>query len=221
MRSVRRRQLEFSATEVLVNGYNFTEAVRHTLQAAREEAIALGHEYVGTEHILLGLLQTKHDIPAVVFRAQAIDPSSIRHGLLALLKPGISGRRIGPDLPYTSRAKKVLEEALTEARELGHSYVGAEHLLLGLYRERKGLAAQSLLAQGLTEAIARQEIVRILGAESSPDGRAPLSSEQPPKAAIPSSFLIVIEDTDGQQGVRPFTQVQDAIDYLNQWRGRS
>jgi ATP-dependent Clp protease ATP-binding subunit ClpC len=204
-----------------VNGYNFTEAVRHVLQAAREEAIALAHEYVGTEHILLGLLQTEHDIPAAVFRAQAIDPRSIRHGLLDILKPGTPGRHIGPDLPYTSRAKKVLEEAMAEARELGHSYVGTEHLLLGLFRERKGLAAQSLLGQGLTEAIARREIVRILGAEPSPEGRAPLSSEQPPKASIPSSFLIVIEDPNGQQGVRRFTQVQDAIDYLNQWRGRS
>lgn len=145
-----------------MNGYNFTNAVRSVLQAARDEAISLDHEFIGTEHILLGLLRTEVGVPAAVLGALGVSVDDVRKATLDGLPRGKPGKAIGPDLPYTSRSKKVLEEAMSEARDLRDFSVGTEHLLLGLFRERKGVAAQALLGCGLTEEAVRTEIVRIL-----------------------------------------------------------
>src|SRR5919205_1004328 len=133
-----------------MNGYNFTDRVRKVLQMAREEAARLHHEYVGTEHILLGLI-----------------------------REGEGAAAAGPDLPYTSRAKKVLELAMTEARELNHSYVGTEHLLLGLLREEKGIAAQVLTDAGVNLEQSRAETLRLLGSEM-PQGQQPQGQQGTP-----------------------------------------
>ena len=131
--------------------------------AAREEAIALNHEYVGTEHILLGLLGTDDGVSIATLDALGVPLKDLRESTLELLTPG---KRVGPDLPYTSRAKKVLEEALTEVRDRRHTYIGTEHILLGLLREGKGMAAQALVGHGVTLDVARAEILRILEAEA-------------------------------------------------------
>jgi hypothetical protein len=149
-----------------MNGYNFTERVRKSLAFAREEAGIMRHEYVGTEHLLLGLLHEGGGVAMAVLGNLKIEPGRIRHAIEEVCQRGKAPTATGPDLPYTSRAKKVLELAMTEARSLGHSYVGTEHLLLGLLREEKGIAAQVLVSLGVTLERARVEVKATLeGAE--------------------------------------------------------
>ncbi len=147
-----------------MNGYNFTERVRKALAMAREEAARLRHEYVGTEHILLGLLREGEGVASTVLENLSIDADALAAAVEAVVKKPSGAGRTGPDLPYTSRAKKTLELAMSEARELNHNYVGTEHLLLGLIREEKGVAAQVLADAGATLDTVRAETVRVLGA---------------------------------------------------------
>jgi hypothetical protein len=148
-----------------VNGYNFSERVRKVLAMAREEAARLHHEYVGTEHILLGLIREGEGVAAAVLQNLSVDLDEIQQKIEETVKMGNAAPTTGPDLPYTSRAKKVLELAMSEARELNHSYVGTEHLLLGLIREEKGIAAQVLADAGVNLEAARAETLRLLGTE--------------------------------------------------------
>jgi ATP-dependent Clp protease ATP-binding subunit ClpA len=148
-----------------VNGYNFTERVRKVLAMSREEAVRLRHEYVGTEHILLGVIREGEGVAATVLQNLSVELDDVQHRIEETVKRGTAGQTTGPDLPYTSRAKKVLELSMSEARELNHSYVGTEHLLLGLIREEKGIAAQALNDFGVTLDAARAETLRILGTE--------------------------------------------------------
>ncbi len=147
-------------------GYNFTERVRKVLQMAREEAARLHHEYVGTEHILLGLIREGEGVAAAVLQNLSVDLEEIQQKIEETVKKGKAALATAPDLPYTSKAKKVLELAMSEARELNHSYVGTEHLLLGLLREEKGIAAQVLTDAGVNLEQARTETLRLLGTES-------------------------------------------------------
>ena len=164
-----------------MNGYNFTDRVRKVLQMAREEAARLHHEYVGTEHILLGLIREGEGVAAAVLTNLNVDLEEVQQKIEETVKKGKASSAPGPDLPYTSRAKKVLELAMTEARELNHSYVGTEHLLLGLLREEKGIAAQVLTDAGVTLEQSRAETLRLLGSEMPPQ-----SSGTPPSTP-PSS----------------------------------
>ncbi|HET9150422.1 MAG TPA: ATP-dependent Clp protease ATP-binding subunit [Gemmatimonadales bacterium] len=148
-----------------MNGYNFTDRVRKVLQMAREEAARLHHEYVGTEHILLGLIREGEGVAAAVLQNLNVDLDDIQQKIEETVKKGKAAAAAGPDLPYTSRAKKVLELAMTEARELNHSYVGTEHLLLGLLREEKGIAAQVLTDAGVSLEASRAETLRLLGSD--------------------------------------------------------
>ena len=172
-----------------MNGYNFTDRVRKVLQMAREEAARLHHEYVGTEHILLGLIREGEGVAAAVLTNLGVDLEDIQQKIEETVKKGKAAAATGPELPYTSRAKKVLELAMMEARELNHSYVGTEHLLLGLLREEKGIAAQVLTDAGVTLEQARAETLRLLGSDMSggqpPSGGAgatPGPQVVPPKA---------------------------------------
>ena len=131
-----------------MNGYNFTERVRKVLARAREEATALHHEYVGSEHMLLSLL-SDDGVASVVLRNLDVDPSEAEHGVRQAIQPGRTEAPLSRhDVPYTSASKRILEFAMTEARELNHSYVGTEHLLLGLMRDQKNIAAQVLSSLG-------------------------------------------------------------------------
>ena len=158
-----------------MNGYNFTDRVRKVLQMAREEAARLHHEYVGTEHILLGLIREGEGVAAAVLTNLNVDLDDIQQKIEETVKKGKSPAPEGPDLPYTSRAKKVLELAMSEARELNHSYVGTEHLLLGLLREEKGIAAQVLGDAGVNLEQSRAETLRLLGSDmpAGTKGQAP------------------------------------------------
>src|SRR5687767_15362072 len=155
-----------------MNGYNFTERVRNALAMAREEAVRLHLEYVGTELILLGLIREGEGVAATVLQNLNVERDEIQQKIEETVKKGKAAQATGPDLPYTSRAKKVLELAMSEARELGHSYVGTEHLLLGLLREEKGIAAQVLTDAGVNLEAARAETLRILGTDMPQTGGA-------------------------------------------------
>src|SRR3954452_9330504 len=161
-----------------MNGYNFTDRVRKVLQMAREEAARLHHEYVGTEHILLGLIREGEGVAAAVLTNLNVDLEDIQQKIEETVKKGKAAAAAGPDLPYTSRAKMELELAMTEARELNHSYVGTEHLLLGLLREEKGIAAQVLTDAGVNLEQSRAETLRLLGSDM-PQASAGGSRSQP------------------------------------------
>jgi carboxymethylenebutenolidase len=152
-----------------MNGYNFTERVRKALAMAREEAARLRHEYTGTEHILLGLIREGEGVASVVLERLGVDAAKLQARLEEVVQQGRSSAHSGPDLPYTSRAKKVLELAMSEALELHHSYVGTEHILLGLLREDKGIAAQVLQEAGLTLDRTRAEVLTVVGSEGDSD----------------------------------------------------
>jgi ATP-dependent Clp protease ATP-binding subunit ClpC len=147
--------------------YNFTDRVRKVLAMAREEAIRLQHDYVGTEHILLGLIREGEGVAAAVLSNLSVDLEQVQEKVEESVRRGKATIALG-ELPYTSRAKKVLEFAMAEARELNHSYVGTEHLLLGLLREEKGIAAEVLGQLGVTLEDARRETLKLLGSEPSP-----------------------------------------------------
>ncbi len=167
-----------------MNGYNFTDRVRKVLQMAREEAARLHHEYVGTEHILLGLIREGEGVAAAVLTNLNVDLDEIQQKIEETVKKGKAAAAAGPDLPYTSRAKKVLELAMAEARDLNHSYVGTEHLLLGLLREEKGIAAQVLTDAGVNLEQAKAETLRLLGSEmpAAPAGGPPAGQPASPKS---------------------------------------
>jgi ATP-dependent Clp protease ATP-binding subunit ClpC len=169
----------------MMNGYNFTERVRKVLAMAREEAARLHHEYVGTEHILLGLIREGEGVAAAVLQNLSVDLDDIQQKIEETVKKGKAAQTTGPDLPYTSRAKKVLELAMSEARELNHSYVGTEHLLLGLLREEKGIAAQVLTDVGVNLDAARTETLRLLGTEMPQGGATAQQGSGGAQASVP------------------------------------
>ena len=144
-----------------MSGYDFTERVRKVLAMAREESARLHHEYVGTEHMLLGLIREGESVAVEVLRRLSVDLNAVTQRIEDNIKAGRASHT-GPELPYTSRAKKVLELATSVARELDHPYIGTEHLLLGLIREEKSIAAQVLYSFGVTEEAARRETVALL-----------------------------------------------------------
>ncbi len=163
--------------------YNFTDRVRKVLAMAREEAIRLQHDYVGTEHILLGLIREGEGVAAAVLMNLNVDLEQIHERIEESVRKGKATIALG-ELPYTSRAKKVLEYAMAEARELNHSYVGTEHLLLGLLREEKGIAAQVLNSLGVSLEEARAETLKLLGSDvnpSQPSGTGGSSAAPTPK----------------------------------------
>jgi len=158
-------------------GYSFTERVRRVLAFAREESVRLHHEYTGTEHILLGLIREGGGVAMHVLERLSVDPDRLRQALEATIKHGSPSTITGPELPYTNRAKKVLELAMSESRELSHPYVGTEHLLLGLLREEKGIAAQVLTGAGVTLDKARAEVLAVVGSPADAENnRASLMS---------------------------------------------
>src|SRR5687767_14412269 len=129
--------------------YNFTDRVRKVLMMAYEEAIRMQHDYVGTEHILLGLVREGEGVAAAVLQRADVDAAAVFKRIEEVVRKGKATIALG-ELPYTSRSKKVLEYAMGAAKHFGHKYVGTEHLLIGLLKEEKGIAAQVLNSLGLT-----------------------------------------------------------------------
>jgi len=141
---------------------SFTDAARKVMKSANHEAQRLNHEYIGTEHILLGLIKEGSGVAAKVLSNREIDLQKIRLETEKLVLHGPDMVTMGP-LPQTPRAKKVIDFALEEARNLNHNYVDTEHLLLGLLREQEGVACKVLTKLGLKLEDARAEILELLG----------------------------------------------------------
>ncbi len=141
----------------------FTDRARKVMALANQEAQRLRHEYIGTEHILLGLVKEGSGVGANVLKNFDIDLEKVRAEVDKLVRQGPADPTVGK-LPQTPRAKKVIEYAIMEARGLNHHYVGTEHLLLGLLREQDGVAAQVLMNVGLKLDGVREEVLNLLGA---------------------------------------------------------
>ncbi|HZN41640.1 MAG TPA: ATP-dependent Clp protease ATP-binding subunit [Planctomycetota bacterium] len=141
----------------------FTDRAKKVMSFARQEAMKFNHEYIGTEHILLGLVQEGSGVAANVLKNMTVDLEKIRHEVEKIVKTGPSMVTMG-QLPFTPRAKKVLELSLEEASQLSHNYIGTEHLLLGLIRENEGIAAQVLMNLGVKLDEVREEVLEFLGA---------------------------------------------------------
>jgi ATP-dependent Clp protease ATP-binding subunit ClpC len=152
----------------------FTDRARRVVVLAQEEARLLNHNYIGTEHILLGLLNEGEGIAAQALESLEIDLASVREEVVKIIGQGQQSP--SGHIPFTPRAKKVLELSLREALQLGHNYIGTEHILLGLIREGEGVAAQVLQQLGAELQKVRQTVIQLL---SGPGG----SEEQQPKAS--------------------------------------
>ncbi len=140
----------------------FTDRARKVMQLANQEAQRFNHEYIGTEHILLGLVKEGSGVAANVLRNLDVDLRKIRLEVEKLVQSGPEMVTIGK-LPQTPRAKKVIEYSMEEARNLNHNYVGTEHILLGLLREQEGVAAQVLMNLGMKLEDVREEVLNLLG----------------------------------------------------------
>ena len=140
----------------------FTDRARKVMELGNQEAQRFNHEYLGTEHVLLGLVKEGSGVASNVLKNLGIDLHNVRLELEKIVQSDETVVPMTP-LPMTPRAKKVIEYALEEARSLKHLYVGTEHLLLGLVREDAGVAAQILMNLGLRLQVVRQEVLNILG----------------------------------------------------------
>ncbi len=140
----------------------FTDRARKVLQLANQEAQRFNHEYIGTEHVLLGLIKEGSGVAANVLKNLDVDLRKIRLEVEKLVQSGPDMVTMGK-LPQTPRAKKVIEYSMEEARHLNHNYVGTEHILLGLLREQEGVAAQVLMNLGLKLEDVREEVLNLLG----------------------------------------------------------
>ncbi|KZZ85469.1 ATP-dependent protease ATP-binding subunit ClpC [Bacillus sp. SJS] len=145
----------------------FTERAQKVLALAQEEAVRLGHNNIGTEHILLGLVREGEGIAAKALNALGLGSEKIQKEVESLIG---RGQDISQTIHYTPRAKKVIELSMDEARKLGHSYVGTEHILLGLIREGEGVAARVLNNLGVSLNKARQQVLQLLGSNESSSG---------------------------------------------------
>ncbi len=143
----------------------FTDRAKKVMNLARQEAQRFNHEYLGTEHILLGLVQEGSGVAANVLKQMQIDLDKIRVEVEKIVKTGPSMVTMG-QLPFTPKAKKVLELSLEEASNLGHNYIGTEHILLGLIKENEGIAAQVLMNLGVKLEDVREEVLDFLGADA-------------------------------------------------------
>lgn len=139
----------------------FTDRARITMQLANQEAQRFNHAYIGTEHILLGLIKQGGGLSAAVLANRDVSLGRVRLEIEKLLRSGPEMLTMGK-LPQTPRAKKVIEYSMEEARNLNHNYVGTEHILLGLLREQEGVAAQVLMNLGLKLEDVREDILRLL-----------------------------------------------------------
>jgi ATP-dependent Clp protease ATP-binding subunit ClpC len=146
----------------------FTDRARRVVVLAQEEARLLNHSYIGTEHILLGLIHEGEGVAAKALESLSISLEAVRNQVEEIIGQG--GSSPSGHIPFTPRAKKVLELSLREALQLGHNYIGTEHILLGLIREGEGVAAQVLVKLGADLSRVRQQVIQLLSGYQGPAG---------------------------------------------------
>ncbi len=164
----------------------FSSRAKKVMALAGQEAQRFNHEYIGSEHILLGLVKEGTGVGANVLKNCDVDLRRVRLEVEHLVRPGPERVTMGK-LPETPRAKKVIEYAIEEARKFNHQYCGTEHLLLGILREHDGVAAQVLMNMGLNIEETRAEVLRVLGASEIPN-----KAETPPTERAPNKIASAI-----------------------------
>ncbi|RLK08830.1 ATP-dependent Clp protease ATP-binding subunit ClpC [Micromonospora sp. M71_S20] len=164
----------------------FTDRARRVVVLAQEEARMLNHNYIGTEHILLGLIHEGEGVAAKALESLGISLEGVRQQVEEIIGQGQQAP--SGHIPFTPRAKKVLELSLREALQLGHNYIGTEHILLGLIREGEGVAAQVLVKLGADLNRVRQQVIQLL---SGYQGKEPAAAGATPGEAAPSTSLVL------------------------------
>jgi ATP-dependent Clp protease ATP-binding subunit ClpC len=154
----------------------FTDRARRVVVLAQEEARLLNHNYIGTEHILLGLIHEGEGVAAKALESLGISLEAVRSQVEEIIGQG--GSSPSGHIPFTPRAKKVLELSLREALQLGHNYIGTEHILLGLIREGEGVAAQVLVKLGADLSRVRQQVIQLLSGYPGTQGQQPSGGEK-------------------------------------------
>ena len=175
----------------------FTDRARRVVVLAQEEARMLGHNYIGTEHILLGLIHEGEGVAAKALESLGVSQEAVRRQVEEIIGQG--ERVPSGHIPFTPRAKKVLELALREALQLGHNYIGTEHILLGLIREGEGVAAQVLVKLGADLNRVRQQVIQLL--HGGP-GKEPAAAVAPSEAALSTSLVLDQFGRNLTQGAR-------------------
>jgi ATP-dependent Clp protease ATP-binding subunit ClpC len=160
----------------------FTDRARRVVVLAQEEARALNHNYIGTEHILLGLIHEGEGVAAKALESMGISLEAVRTEVEDII--GTGGHPPNGYIPFTPRAKKVLELALREALQLGHKYIGTEHILLGLIREGEGVAAQVLVKLGADLSRVRQQVIQLLSGYEGGEPESEHASDEPAGAGV-------------------------------------
>jgi ATP-dependent Clp protease ATP-binding subunit ClpC len=172
----------------------FTDRARRVIVDAQNEARSLGHNYIGPEHLLLGLINEGDGVGAKALEAMQISTDTVRGRI-----EEIAGRGQGPPgtghIPFTPRAKKVLELSLREALQLGHNYIGTEHILLGLIHEGDGVAAQVLVGLGVDLDRTRQLVIQILTGRQREESASAVAEDLRGRLAAMAARLTVIERT--------------------------
>ena len=163
----------------------FTDRARRVVVLAQEEARMLNHNYIGTEHILLGLIHEGEGVAAKALESLGISQEAVRQQVEEIIGQGQQAP--SGHIPFTPRAKKVLELSLREALQLGHNYIGTEHILLGLIREGEGVAAQVLVKLGADLNRVRQQVNQLLHGYQ---GKEPAAAGAPPEAASSTSLVL-------------------------------
>jgi ATP-dependent Clp protease ATP-binding subunit ClpC len=178
----------------------FTDHARRVVVLAQEEARMLNHNYIGTEHILLGLIHEGEGVAAKALESLGISLEAVRSQVEEIIGQGQTAPT--GHIPFTPRAKKVLELSLREALQLGHNYIGTEHILLGLIREGEGVAAQVLQKLGASLAVVRQVVIDLLGGRPAPD-IAETSGESLSDASRVEELALEEAAALGDEEVRP------------------
>ncbi|NAZ78074.1 AAA family ATPase, partial [Kineococcus sp. T13] len=164
----------------------FTDRARRVVVLAQEEARMLNHNYIGTEHVLLGLIHEGEGVAAKAMESLGISLDAVRGQVQEIIGQGQQAP--SGHIPFTPRAKKVLELSLREALQLGHNYIGTEHILLGLIREGEGVAAQVLVKLGADLDRVRQQVIQLL---SGYQGKEPEAASSGPQEGTPSGSLVL------------------------------
>src|SRR5256712_4106684 len=164
----------------------FTDRARRVVVLAQEEARMLNHNYIGTEHILLGLIHEGEGVAAKALESLGISLEGVREQVQELIGQGQQAP--SGHIPFTPRGKKVLELSLGEALEVGHNYIGTEHILLGLIREGEGVAAQVLVKLGADLNKVRQQVIQLLSGYQGKETQATGGGTQ---GDAPSSSLVL------------------------------
>src|SRR5207249_12103674 len=192
----------------------FTDRARRVVVLAQEEARMLNHNYIGTEHILLGLIHEGEGVAAKALESLGISLEGVRQQVEEIIGQGQQAP--SGHIPFTPRAKKVLELSLREALQLGHNYIGTEHILLGLIREGEGVAAQVLVKLGADLNKVRQQVIQLLNGYQSKEPAGTAAESTPSTSLVPEQFGRILTQAAREGKLDPVIGREKEIERLMQ-----